>query len=332
MRLDTYIAISLSIKRRVARTHIAGGVVRVDARTVLYPDWQVFLDFERVEVEGRELKTPMPHRMLMMNKPPGVVTESGLRTACPQPCVTDLIPEQYCKPPPAIYGRLDRDTSGLLLFGTDGAITDNLLHPLKHVDKVYLVTTAEPLPESAVQVFRQGVVLGGGAVCRPAELVLDATDPCTFRLTIHEGMFHQVKKMVGAVGGYVTKLHREQMGGLLLDPTLPQGQVRPLTTEELRLVQAMLPADRRCPRVWRKDSEWATQMKKRKQHPGDEEGKEGEEGNSESELAGVVNTKVESSKSKSSSSNSSSSKNTNNNTGASDETREALPEEVSVVS
>jgi len=317
MRLDTYIAISLNIKKRVARTHIAGGVVQVDSHIVLHPDWQVFLDFERVEVEGRELKTPMLHRMLMMNKPPGVVTESGLRTACQQPCVTDLIPEQFCKPPPAIYGRLDKDTSGLLLFGTDGALTDNLLHPLKHVDKVYLVTTAEPLPKSAIEVFRQGVVLAGGAICRPAELALDASDPCTFRLTIHEGMFHQVKKMVGAVGGYVTKLHREQMGGLRLDPSLPQGQVRPLTLEELRTVQAMLPADRRCPKVWRKESEWAEEMRKRKQHPGDEEDDEGESGQADVKAA-RESSRSPPPPSTSSSSSSSGDNSNNNNTGASD--------------
>lgn len=193
MRLDQYISLSLGVKLQRARTHIRAGVVRVEAAVVSHPDWQVFLGLERVELEGHGvLRQPLPHRMLVMNKPPGVITESGLRVACPQPCVTDLLPDHLRKPLPAIFGRLDKDTSGLLLFGTDGGLTHPLMHPAKHVGKTYLVTTRAPLPETAERDLEAGITLQDGNRCLPATLLRLPEDPLTYRLTIQEGMFHQV--------------------------------------------------------------------------------------------------------------------------------------------
>lgn len=167
------------------------GLVKVNEAVILFPDWQVFLEFERVELQGKVLKSPGIHRMLMMNKPPNVLTQSGLKTECPEPCVTDLLPAEFRKPPPAIYGRLDKDTSGLLLFGTDGALMHNLLHPTKHVDKTYWLKTAKPLAENAEESLRAGVTLVDGSKCLPGTLER-LEDPLEYRLTIQEGMYHQV--------------------------------------------------------------------------------------------------------------------------------------------
>ena len=197
MRLDLYISLSLGVRLQKARGFIREGTVKVDERVISHPDWQVFLNFERVEVGGQTLRQ-LPHRMMVMNKPQGVITESGLRSACPQPCVTDLLPEAMRKPLPAIFGRLDKDTSGLLLFGTDGGITTALMHPAKHVSKTYLVTTKRPLGAQSEDLLREGVTLQDGTKCLPATLLRLPGDPLTYRITIQEGMYHQVIVLVSS--------------------------------------------------------------------------------------------------------------------------------------
>ena len=128
-------------------------------------------------------------------------------------------------------GRLDKDTTGLLLITDDGALAHGLLSPRRHVDKVYLAWVDGAGTEEDCAAFARGIVLGDGTKCLPARLELPRPGLC--RVTVREGKFHQVKRMLAGRGLPVKALKRVSMGPLKLDETLEEGRVRPLTEKEI---------------------------------------------------------------------------------------------------
>lgn len=132
-------------------------------------------------------------------------------------------------------GRLDKDTEGLLLITNDGALAHRLLSPNYHVDKTYYVEVAEPIPFNAVLLFQEGIDIGEKRPTLPAELEL--LSPTSANITIHEGKFHQIKRMFHAIGCEVTYLKRVAFGSLTLADDLPSGTYRPLEKEELTALQ-----------------------------------------------------------------------------------------------
>lgn len=128
-------------------------------------------------------------------------------------------------------GRLDKDTTGLLLLTNDGALAHDLLSPKKHVDKTYLVQPDHPLSEEDIHRLEEGLDIGDDKPTAPAKAVI--TPDGDLLLTIHEGRFHQVKRMLQAVGNQVCALERVSFGPLSLDPSLPRGAHRALTEEEI---------------------------------------------------------------------------------------------------
>ena len=167
----------------------------------------------------------------MLNKPAGVVsaTEDGR-----YPTVLDLIGEKRRKDLFPV-GRLDLDTEGLLLISSDGALAHRLLSPKKHVDKVYYLRYEGRLPEDVCGRFREGMVLEDGTRCLPADFEPGERTETggEARLTLREGKFHQVKRMMEMTGCPVTYLKRLSMGSLVLDESLRPGEYRPLTEQEL---------------------------------------------------------------------------------------------------
>lgn len=162
----------------------------------------------------------------MMNKPSGVVsatTDNRDKTVLDLMTITakDVFP----------VGRLDKDTTGLLLLTNDGQLAHDLLSPKKHVDKVYIATVEQPLSAQTIQAFKDGITLADGFVCQSADLVI--IDDTTAKVTIREGKFHQVKRMFLACQNRVTTLKRIQMGNLTLDESLALGEYRPLSSKEL---------------------------------------------------------------------------------------------------
>lgn len=192
---------------------------------------------------------------LMLNKPQGVIsaTEDGRERT-----VIDLLAHEDRLLNPFPVGRLDKDTVGLLLLTNDGQLAHELLSPRKHVDKTYEALVLGDVGEDDVRAFQAGVTLDDGYVTLPAQLVIlnqsaaEQPDDLTaeseegyrsvvyslIRLTIHEGKFHQVKRMFEAVGKKVVALKRLSMGPLTLDEELPEGQYRELTERELELLKA----------------------------------------------------------------------------------------------
>ena len=223
MRLDKYLS-DTGMGRAQARALILQGRVRVEDQTAARPG-QAVAPGQRVTVDGRELAPPGPLH-LMMNKPAGVVTaqeDSRFKT------VFDLLPEACRRRGLCAVGRLDRDTTGLLLFTTDGQLAHRLISPRFTVEKSYLAWVEGRLTQEHVTRMAQGIALKD-FTARPAKM--EILEPNLARLTVTEGKYHQVKRMFGARGCPVTRLHRERVGPLTLDSALAPGQARPLTPEE----------------------------------------------------------------------------------------------------
>jgi 16S rRNA pseudouridine516 synthase len=167
----------------------------------------------------------------MLHKPAGVVTATYDKN---DKTVMDLLVGADGKDLSPV-GRLDKDTEGLLLITNDGELNHNLLSPKKHVAKTYYVECDGAIDEGKVEILEKGVDIGDSKPTLPAKVViLESADNCyKMELTITEGRFHQVKRMVAAVGGEVTYLKRISFGTLTLDENLEKGKYRPLTPQEI---------------------------------------------------------------------------------------------------
>ena len=192
-----------------------------------------------------------------MNKPAGFVCQRHPR----EPNVYDLIPKEWRSPELVSFGRLDRDTTGMLLLGTDGGTQSLLMFPGGECSKQYRVRLAEAtaLSVDAADAVAAGLVLEDGTRCVPASLEVISHEEV--RLTLHEGIFHQVKRMVAAVGGQVAQLHRERIGPIA-DENLALGEMRALTQGEMRALCALLPRERKVAKElpWKRRSEPAPRI------------------------------------------------------------------------
>jgi len=167
------------------------------------------------------------HSYIMLHKPPGVISASRdpkVKT------VLDLVPPQLWRRGLFPVGRLDKDSTGLLLITNDGALAHTLLSPRRHVAKTYLACLKAPATQSDVEAFTAGLRLSSGEVCLPAQLGI--LEDNRARVVLHEGKYHQVKRMFAARGNEVLALHRVSMGPLALDERLVPGQCRPLNEAE----------------------------------------------------------------------------------------------------
>ncbi len=230
MRLDKYLADMHVGTRSEVKEQIRKGRVQVNGSVVKDPGLGVSAE-DCVEADGVQIGY-QEHFYYMLNKPAGILTATEDRK---QPTVLDLFPENLRKNL-APVGRLDKDTVGLLLITDDGALAHRLLAPKSHVDKVYLAGTDLPVTDEDVKRFAGGMTLADGTQLMPAGL--EILSPDRSRVTIHEGKFHQVKRMFEACGKKVVYLKRLSMGTLTLDPALPEGEWRELTKEEVRMLRS----------------------------------------------------------------------------------------------
>ncbi len=226
-RLDKRLAATGKWSRKEARDLIKSGRVTVEGTVHRTPETKVGEDAP-VMVDGVSIAADRPV-YLMLHKPAGVVSstdEPGERT------VLDLLGEEYQNIGLFPAGRLDKDTEGLLLLTNDGPLAHRLLAPKSHVDKVYYVEVSGILDQEDVEAVRRGVTLGDGYECLPGELELLSSNSA--HITLHEGKYHQVKRMLASRGKPVTYLKRVRFGPLTLDDSLPRGAWRPLSNKELK--------------------------------------------------------------------------------------------------
>jgi len=235
-RLDKVLAGQSTWSRREVRDWIKGGLVTVNGAPVRDPGQKIIQETDRVAVKGREI-TLRRNLYLMLDKPAGVVSASR-DDGCPT--VVDLVPPELKRPGLFPAGRLDKDTTGMVIITDDGALAHRILSPKSHVPKVYLAHIDSFITNAMIQGFAQGIPVGEEGVTLPAELV--ALDLDLARVTLREGMYHQIKRMFASYGAKVLELRRMSMGGLVLDGTLGPGGCRELTPRELILLQQTDPA------------------------------------------------------------------------------------------
>lgn len=235
MRLDKYLAEMGVGTRQEVKKQIRQGKAAVNGTVVKAADTKIDETSDEVTICGRNISY-VSYEYYMLNKPAGVVSATEDRR---DTTVIDLIKEKKRKDLFPV-GRLDKDTEGLLLITNDGDLAHRLLAPKKHVDKVYYAKIDGMVTEEDVKRFAEGINIGAEEeeMTRPAKLdIMRSAEESEIRLTIHEGKFHQVKRMFLAVGKEVTYLKRERMGTLCLDENLKPGEYRLLTEEEIENVR-----------------------------------------------------------------------------------------------
>lgn len=210
------------------------GLVFVNGKAVSNPGLQVDTDIDEIVFNGEKINY-REFIYLMMNKPDRYISATFDKH---DPIVLDLIDDEYLVFEPFPVGRLDKDTEGLLVLTNDGQLAHRVLSPKKHVPKTYYAKIDGKVTEEDIEAFKQGVTLDDGYETMPSELViLKSDDISEIELTIHEGKFHQVKRMFESVGKTVVYLKRLSMGALKLDETLELGEYRELTDEEVKLIE-----------------------------------------------------------------------------------------------
>ena len=224
IRLDKLLADTGRWSRKEAKLLLKQGRVQVDGAVERSPDRKVDPLVTRVTADGQSVGWA-EFRYLMLHKPAGVLTATEDRR---QKTVLDLLPAEYAGLFPV--GRLDKDTEGLLLLTNDGELAHKLLSPRHHVDKVYYARIDGTVTDGDVAAFAQGLTLGDGTVCQSAGLESLGEGECL--VTLREGKFHQVKRMLAQRGKPVVYLKRLSMGALQLDEDLAPGAWRVLTPEE----------------------------------------------------------------------------------------------------
>lgn len=228
MRLQKFLARAGVASRRASENLMTAGRVSVNGQVVSELGAKVDPLADIVTVDGRQVMLEDSPVTLMLNKPKGVITT--MKAQSDRPIVADLVPvDQY----PGLYpiGRLDADTTGILLFSTDGQLGNRLLHPSCHVPKTYLAHLRDPLTTRGAEALRAGVELEDGPT-QPADVELAGKGGRLVRITVREGRYHQVKRMFKAIGNRVLGLHRESFGTLVLGDLEP-GQWRELTEDEV---------------------------------------------------------------------------------------------------
>lgn len=227
MRLDRFLSNLPQLNRQAARQLLASGRVQVDGAVVCNGLCEVS-QFSRIELDSELLQAGKAARYFMLHKPIGVVSATEHEQ---HRTVLDLLDEPD-KADLHLAGRLDLNTSGLLIITNDGQWSRRLTEPRSRLGKVYRVETEQPITPEYIEVFARGLYFAyEDLTTLPAELVI--LDSHSALLTLHEGRYHQVKRMFGHFQNKVIGLHRLSMGAIQLDPQLAPGQYRPLNAAEV---------------------------------------------------------------------------------------------------
>lgn len=231
MRLDKFLSNMGAGTRSEVKQLLKKNAVMVNGKKEKQSKRQIDPEVDEISVNG-EVIAYIDKIYLMLNKPAGYV--SAVEDAEHNTVISLIEQYQYLDLFPV--GRLDKDTEGLLLITNDGQFNHDVMSPNKHVSKVYQVQAAQPVTQDDVQRFKEGIELSDGKV-KPAKLEI-TEDPQIVFVTIHEGRYHQVKRMFHAIDNEVTKLKRVKIGNLKLDDNLLKGEYRELTETELELVKS----------------------------------------------------------------------------------------------
>lgn len=229
-RLDKVISNQIGYSRKEVKDLVKQKRITINGDIALKSDVKVDVLVDKIFVDGEEISFKK-FVYLMLNKPKGYVSATEDKN---MPTVLELVPDEYLHRDLFPAGRLDRDTTGLMLITDDGEFAHNILSPKKHVKKTYNVTIDIPMTEEMVTGFKNGVNLIDGE-CKEAELTI--TGEYTGVVVLTEGRYHQIKRMFGCFGAKVVELERIGMGDFCLPEDLELGECREFSNEELKQVQ-----------------------------------------------------------------------------------------------
>lgn len=232
MRIDKFISETGLASRKEASAAAKRGMLLVDGIPERDTSKHIDPERQRVTFMGREI-VYRRYTYVMLNKPEGYVSATEDSRLPP---VTELLSDELRKIELFPVGRLDRDTVGMMILTNNGPLAHTLLSPKRHVEKEYRFECAEPLPTCAEDAFRGGITLRDGYECKPSELVCDA-DRLGGYITLTEGKYHQIKRMIASFDNRVTRLERVKFAGIPLDRSLARGEWRYLTDGEIKILE-----------------------------------------------------------------------------------------------
>lgn len=234
MRVDKLLSNVGVASRAELKKYCKQGLISVNGKVINNPGVQVDSESDDIRFNGEKI-VYREFVYIMLNKPDGYISATFDKY---DPIVLDLIDQSYLVFEPFPVGRLDKDTEGLLVLTNDGQLAHRVLSPKKHVPKTYYAKIQGKVTEEDILAFEKGVILDDGYETMPSQLkILKSDDMSEIELTIHEGKFHQVKRMFESVGKKVVYLKRLSMGKLILDENLSLGEYRELTDEEVKLIE-----------------------------------------------------------------------------------------------
>ena len=221
IRLDKFISSQRSdLSRSMVKELCKKGKITVDGTICKKSDTKIDAESADVIVDGDRIEYKK-HIYIMLNKPQGYVCSTHDSDS---PTVLSLVPDNLMRDGLFPAGRLDKDTEGFVLITDDGELAHKMLAPKSHVPKEYEVTLEKPYENSYAERFAEGIIIDGGEKCLPAEFIPDEHDTKKCILILHEGKYHQVKRMFLALGNKVVHLKRSAIGGMRLDKRLSKGE------------------------------------------------------------------------------------------------------------
>lgn len=232
LRIDKVICDSGIATRSEAKKLIASGRVYADGKKIASADTKVDAENSEICVDG-QIINGKKHRYFIMNKPEGVLSATEDRM---QKTVVDLLPPELSRLNLFPVGRLDKDTTGLIILTNDGDFCHEVTSPKHHIQKVYEFTVEGTLSEEDAEAFKQGIILRDGTKCMPAVLKIDNENKSHGFAAVFEGKYHQVKRMLASRGTPVIKLKRISIGGLKLNESLKPGEYQEIDENEIKIL------------------------------------------------------------------------------------------------
>ena len=239
-RIDKLISSQSTLSRAEVKRLVKANLVRVNGQAVLKPEEKFETSDIKIEIDGKifDFKKNI---YIMLNKPKEVLCATRDTKA---KTVLDFVPQELFRNGLFPAGRLDSDTTGLVIITDDGDFAHKILSPKNHIQKTYVATLAQPISDTDINRLEQGIELADGTKCMSAQVEVIETSPNTIaRMKICEGKYHQVKRMFAAVGNNVVELSRTAMGDIEIDPLLLSGGCRELTSKELNFINNI---DKKC--------------------------------------------------------------------------------------
>lgn len=233
-RLDKFLSSQLNMSRNDVKIGIRAGKAVVNGKTVRDSAFRVDTKSDKVVFFGNTVEYK-EFIYLVMNKPAGVLSASNDKQ---RKTVVDLVPDGLKRAGLFPVGRLDRDTTGLLIITDDGNFAHRVIAPKSKLPKTYIAELDGDITPQMTELFENGVVLADGTRCAPSQL--KRIGECLAEITITEGKYHQIKRMFGTVGLGVNGLKRTSIGNLKLDGNLQMGECRELSTEEYGMILGII--------------------------------------------------------------------------------------------